>query len=398
MAAAFDNLTITTDFSLRLCAALRQHGIEVGTQQSIACLRAVVLFGTVEEDELKCIYRTTLINRKQDFWQLDSLYNQLIRDYTLPGQAEPEPRHEDDEPVLVRRRFYSEDKAALDSDRDATRTEGYSVQEVDHHKDFRLLPKQDVSEALAELRRATKKHAWIRRRKLQNARRPSRIDLRRTVRDSVKHDGEIIRWRYRRRRPTHSRYIVVSDVSGSMEIYSIFLLNLFHLLNSYRRLQMESFVFSTRLERLTQQFRTRDFGTMLKEVTGRFSGWSGGTKIGAAIEKLNHAYGALITPKTTVIIMSDGWDTGDMALLDREMAFLHRRAKSIVWINPLKAAPDYEPLAIGMATALPYCDHFLTGHSIHSLIEFATMLCDPTRLPPTGKRWLTAAERLRLGA
>ena len=159
-----------------------------------------------------------------------------------------------------------------------------------------------------------------------------------------------------------------------MEIYSIFLLNFLHVLNSSRRMKMESFVFSTRLECLTKQFRSRDFSEMLENVTAHFTAWSGGTKIGAALEDLNHRYGGSITSKTTVIIMSDGWDTGDASLLDNEMATLHRRAKSVIWINPLKAAPGYEPLAVGMATARPYCDRFITGHSIDSLEAFAALL------------------------
>jgi uncharacterized protein with von Willebrand factor type A (vWA) domain len=190
----------------------------------------------------------------------------------------------------------------------------------------------------------------------------------------VKFDGEIMHWRFKRKIPTHSRFVIVSDVSGSMEVYSVFLLNFLHLLNLDGHLQMESFVFSTRLERLTRYVRSRAFPEMLKNVSLHFSGWSGGTKIGAAVEALNTTYESVITPKTNVIIMSDGWDTGDIALLDREMARLRRRAKSIIWLNPLKGAPAYEPLALGMATARPYCDQFIAGHSLDSLDEFAGLL------------------------
>ncbi len=228
--------------------------------------------------------------------------------------------------------------------------------------------------ALAELRKVAKKHASIRRRKFKSTRLSGRIDLRNSLRDSVRFDGEIIKLRFKRKKPTHMRFVVVSDVSGSMEIYSIFLLNFLHILNSSRRMKIESFVFSTRLECLTKQFRSRDFSEMLKNVTAHFTAWSGGTKIGVALADLNHKYGGLITPQTTVIIMSDGWDTGDVALLDQAMATLHRRAKSVIWINPLKAAPDYQPIAIGMATARPYCDRFITGHSIDSLEAFAALL------------------------
>ena len=278
------------------------------------------------------------------------------------------------EPVVIKRRHYAdEDSSSVDGE-EVGQTEGYSVREVDHHQDFQLIPKEEVPAVMAELKKIAKKYASIARRKSKRARRHGNIDLRNSARDSVKFDGEIVNWRFKRKRPTHSRFVIVSDVSGSMEIYSIFLLNFLYLLNANHRMKMESFVFSTRLERLTKHFRSRNFQEMLRNVALNFSAWSGGTKIGAAIETLNETYGSVVTPKTSVIIMSDGWDTGDIPLLDREMAKLRTRAKSIVWINPLKGAPAYEPLALGMATARPYCDQFISGHSVNSLEKFASLL------------------------
>jgi uncharacterized protein with von Willebrand factor type A (vWA) domain len=257
---------------------------------------------------------------------------------------------------------------------EVTQAQGYSTREVDHHKDFRLLPLEDVAGAMWELNRIARMHACITRRKSRRAKHPGRIDLRASLRKSVKRGGEIAEWCFKRKRPTHSRFVIVADVSGSMEQYSIFLLNFLYLLNTHRRLRIESFVFSTRLERLTKYFRSANFPDVLQRMSQHFSGWSGGTKIGAAIKSLNDTYSAILTPKTCVIIMSDGWDTGEIALLEQEMSNLRRRAKSIVWINPLKGSPGYEPLALGMAAARPFCDHFITGHSIDSLKKFSGLL------------------------
>ena len=375
MATAFENLAITTDFTLRLCALLRQNGVDIGTQQSIACMQAILVVGTVDQDELKGIYRATLINRKQDLWQLHAAFEQLLKDYRSPRLTDDDgSNNERRKAVVVKRRQYSDDKSASASGEDLAWTEGYSIREVDHHKDFRLIPKKEVPAAMAELRKIAKEHASIARRKSRRAKHHGNIDLRSSVRDSVKFDGEIVTWRFKRKRPTHSRFVVICDVSGSMEIYSIFLLNFLHLFNLHHRMKLESFVFSTRLERLTKQFNSRNFQEMLQNVALHFSAWSGGTKIGAAVEALNETYGSMTTPKTSVIIMSDGWDTGDVALLDREMEKLRSRVKSIVWLNPLKGSPLYEPLAMGMATARPYCDQFISGHSLNSLEKFASLL------------------------
>ena len=355
---ALDNLRITTDFAMRVCALLRASGVQVGIQQSTACVQAVLLLGTINEDELRGICRATLINRKQDLWHLHRVFDLVLRDFLSQSGVSQDTPKEKRDPAIVRRSLFSEDSSSSDTDGRITQAQGYSTRDIDHHQDFRLIPKRDVSSALAELRNVAKRHASIRRRKFKRTRRCGRVDLRSSMRDSVKFDGEIIKLRFKRKKPTHSRFVVVSDVSGSMEIYSIFLLNFLHVLNSSRRMKMESFVFSTRLD----------------NVTAHFTAWSGGTKIGAALEDLNQRYGGSITSKTTVIIMSDGWDTGDASLLDNEMATLHRRAKNVIWINPLKAAPGYEPLAVGMATARPYCDRFITGHSIDSLEAFAAVL------------------------
>jgi uncharacterized protein len=374
MATVFDNLRITADFSMRLCALLRRRGVEIGTQQSIACMRAVLLLGTFNEEELKSVYRTTLINRKQDLWHLFDVYDILLKDYLSSAIEDGEASTSQGRaPTVVKRRYHSENDASA-AGMEVTLKQGYSVREVDYYKDFRLMPQSEVPEAMAELKKIAKKHASIVRRKSRRDRRHGRVDLRATVRDSVKFDGEILSWRFKRKIPTHSRFVIVSDVSGSMEIYSVFLLNFLHLLNLNRHMKMESFVFSTRLERLTKHVRAKNFPGMLKNVALHFSGWSGGTKIGAAIQALNETYGPVVTPKTNVIIMSDGWDTGDISLLDREMAKLRRRARSIVWVNPLKGAPAYEPLAMGMATARPYCDEFIAGHSVSSLDHLAGLL------------------------
>ncbi|MDB6084410.1 MAG: hypothetical protein JWN43_2291 [Gammaproteobacteria bacterium] len=375
MTAVFDNLRITTDFSLRLCALLRQSGVDVGSQQSIACLESLLLLENVNEEELRGIYRTTLINRKQDLFQLNAAYDLLMKDYLSPRAAvDGESRDPDREAVIVRRRHYAPSSASSANEEEDVRTEGYSVRAVDHRKDFRLVPRTQIPAFVAEMEKIAKRHATIARRKARRSKHSGAVDLRRSMRESVKFGGEIMQLRFKRKRPSRSRFVVVCDVSGSMEIYSVFLLNFLHVLHRHRKMKMESFVFSTFLQSLTKFFRSKNFPEMLRNVSAHFSGWSGGTKIGAAIETLNETYGTAVTPRTTVIIMSDGWDTGDTALLDREIARLRSRAKSIVWINPLKGDPAYEPLAVGMATARPYCDEFISGHNIDSFNDLAGLI------------------------
>ncbi len=375
MATASENLQVTTDFSLRLCALLRQSGVTVGTQQTIACMQAVLLLESFNEEELKGVYRATLINRKQDLYQLDRAYDLLMKDYLTPRSenkeaAEPHNR----QTVIAKTREYAGAMARSEDEDEQVRTEGYSAREVNHQKDFRLVNRRSMLDYVDELERIARRYATIARRKTKRGKRGGRVDLRTSIRESVKFDGEVMKLRFKHKVPTHSRFVVVCDVSGSMEIYGVFLLNFLYHLHRLRKIRVESFVFSTYLQSLTKEFRSKNFPEMLRNVAVHFTGWSGGTKIGAAIESLNATFATSVTPRTTVIIMSDGWDTGDIALLDQEMLRLRRRAKSVIWINPLKGDLDYEPLAMGMAAARPYCDHFIAGHNIESFAEFARLI------------------------
>ena len=374
-ATASDNLKITTDFSLRLCALLRQSGVSVGSQQTIACMQAVLLLELFDEEELRGIYRATLINRKQDMYCLDRAYALLMKDYLTPRSEKADGSDERNRKmVIAKTREFAGVVAPDEDEKEQVRTEGYSVREVNHQKDFRLVSPLSMPDYVSELERIARRYATIARRKTKRAKRGGQVDLRTSIRESVKFDGEVIRLRFKRKVPTHSRFVVVCDVSGSMEIYGVFLLNFLYHLHRLRMIRVESFVFSTYLQSLTKEFRSRHFPEMLRNVATHFTGWSGGTKIGAAIESLNESYATSITAKSTVIIMSDGWDTGDVALLEREMSRLRRRAKSVIWINPLKGDIEYEPLALGMAAARPYCDHFIAGHNIESFAKFARLL------------------------
>ena len=376
MTKVFDNSEIAIEFSLRLFGALRQHGILLGTLQTIACTRSIDLLQTVDERDLLNIYRTTLVNRKEDLFHLERLYALLLEAYLSPSPTtDDELEILENQPTLtIKRQVSAGESAPGDDAEELSEIEGYSVQEVDHHKDFRLIPKQEFPAILAALERIANKHAAIARRKSKRSKYGGAIDLRSSMRDIAKFDGEVLQWRFKRKVPTRTRLVIVVDVSGSMEIYSAFLLNFLHFLHRNHAFKIEIFVFSTELVPLTKYFRHRNFQATLDSMSLHFSGWSGGTKIGQAIETLNETYASVVTPKSVVIIMSDGWDTGDTALLDREMAKLSSRAKAITWINPLKGDPSYEPLAQGMATARPYCDEFISGHSIESLETFAGLI------------------------
>jgi uncharacterized protein len=194
-----------------------------------------------------------------------------------------------------------------------------------------------------------------------------------TVRASLRYGGEPLDRRWRAHTPAPRKLVLVCDVSGSMAPYARMLLQYLHAAVATHR-RVEAFVFGTRLTRITSELGVRDPDRALDRAAGAVVDWSGGTRIGAAIAELNRVHGRRIGRASVVVVLSDGWDRGDPALLGSEMARLRRSAYRLIWLNPLKAAPGYEPLARGMAAAVPHTDHFLPGNSLASLAELADLL------------------------
>jgi len=167
---------------------------------------------------------------------------------------------------------------------------------------------------------------------------------------------------------------VLCDVSGSMDVYTKFLIQfLYGLQNGLRG--VETIVFSTRVTRITPLLRRRNIDAALQRIAGAVQDWSGGTKIGVCLQEFNTTMAAtMVTSKTLVIIISDGWDTGDTAVLDTAMARLRRMALRVIWLNPLLGSPNYQPLCKGIQTALPYVHDFLPVHSVESLRQFGHLI------------------------
>jgi uncharacterized protein with von Willebrand factor type A (vWA) domain len=193
------------------------------------------------------------------------------------------------------------------------------------------------------------------------------------VRASLRHGGEPLERRFRARTTRPRPLVLVCDVSGSMAPYARMLLQYLQATVAARR-RVEAFVFGTRLTRITGQLAGRDPDRALERASAAVADWAGGTRIGAALAALNREHGARLGRGAVVVILSDGWDRGEPDLLSAELARVRRCAHALVWLNPLKADPRYEPLARGMQAALPHVDHLLAGNSLGSLAALAELL------------------------
>jgi len=257
------------------------------------------------------------------------------------------------------------------SDDEPLEVPGLSNREVLMEQDFSTFP----AEHLDEVARLTVLIAKRLARRVSRRRKPTRrggiVDLRRSMRANLM-KGEIIELRRRARRRRKVRLVLLCDVSGSMDLYSRFLLQfLYALQNVFGR--VETFTFATRLTRVSDLLRGPSYKRALRRLT-EVRDWSGGTRIGEAIRDFNQEWGRLVDRRTIVLILSDGWDTGEPDVLAQEMLTLKRRAGRVLWLNPLLGNPSYEPLTRGMAAALPLVDHFAAAHNLSSLRELATHL------------------------
>jgi uncharacterized protein with von Willebrand factor type A (vWA) domain len=208
-----------------------------------------------------------------------------------------------------------------------------------------------------------------RARRAERDRHGERIDLRRTLRQSLRTGGDPIRLARRRRRIVRRRMVMLCDISGSMEPYARAYLQ-FLTCATGAGAHAEAFVFATRLTRLTRALRSRNPERAIQRAAAAAPDWSSGTRIGDALREFNDRYGRRgMARGAVVVILSDGWERGDPALVGREMRRLARLAYRIVWVNPRVSARGFAPRAGGMAAALSSCDALVSGHTLDALDE-----------------------------
>lgn len=250
----------------------------------------------------------------------------------------------------------------------------YSDAEVLRRKDFAALTEEERK----AMRRLMRRQPWQiePRRSRRRVRSPAGpyLDLRRTLRRSLRTGGDALElaWQERRRKPRP--LVVLCDISGSMEAYARIFLQFIYALRSATD-RLEAFVFATRLTRISRQLRHRDVDQALRQATAAVVDWGGGTRIGESFKRFNYVWDRRVLGRGAVVaILSDAWDRGDVDLLERETARLSRSCDRLLWLNPLLGSPGYEPLPRDIRRVLPYLDDFLPVHNLESLEHLGRIL------------------------
>ncbi len=261
-----------------------------------------------------------------------------------------------------------------DDDEAAEHVGRWSAEEALRHKDFEDFSWEEMRQARELMARMRWRIGMRQTRRLKPSRRGRLLDLRRTFRRSLRSAGEPLNLSRRVFRLKPRPLVIICDISGSMSLYSRLLLHFIHTVTNGRE-QVETFVFGTRLTRITRQLARRDVDAAIADVTKVVQDWSGGTRIGESLRTFNFRWARRVLGRgAVVLIISDGWDRGEIAVLSQEMARLQRNCHRLIWLNPLLGQEDYRPVTAGMRAAMPYIDDFLPANNLDSLIALGELL------------------------
>jgi uncharacterized protein len=363
---------------------LRARGLPVGTGRILTFCRAVAALGLTDRDSLYWAGRTAMIGRKEDFETYDEVFDEWYRslgssgalriELNMPMGTDHESIDWGDQPENLDIQVGSTaamwrdagDEEPEPGDETAIRIVASGV-EVLREKSFPELTEDERARVAALIRRLAVVVPVERTRRTRAASKGAAFDIRRTLRRSLRTQGEPFERAWRERKSRTRPLVLILDISGSMAPYARALMQFAYAAMAAGR-RVEVFVFGTRLTRVTRTLRARDPDRALHEIGRQVADWEGGTRIGESLKTLLDGWSQRAALRGAVVVLcSDGLERGDPELLKAQMARLRRLAHRVVWVNPLKGSPRYEPLARGMAAAMPSVDVFLSGHNLESL-------------------------------
>jgi uncharacterized protein len=363
------------------CRFVRANGISAGTRETIDCIQAAGAVADAERDIFSFALRAILCSSEDEWVLFDDLFTAFwSTSDSRPGARSKNPTRRRLASSRLEREKASPMAAGLGN---GSAPEGEGEQEAYSEAsavqrlrkvDFSQMPPTDLEEleriALRLLRRMSYRVA----RRLRARKCRETVDLRRTIRRSICHGGEFIDLRYKGPKRERAKLVILLDVSDSMNPYSFFLLKFAYVLGKHSK-EVKAFIFSTALVEITGLLQTRRMSDALRMLSQMTTGWSGGTRIGGALQDFNRRHApALLSRNTLFIILSDGWDTGPPKDLAAEMKKIKQRVMKLIWLNPLLGLEDYKPVTCGISAALPFIDVFAPAHNLQSLLALEELL------------------------
>lgn len=373
---------------LAFCRLLKRLELDITLNRVIDAYRSLEFIDVSRRTDFYLALRANLASRREDIPVFDRAFDLFWRH--APEAQEDTPSLEGEscskaesgdasgdslEQKIVE--LFVEDwlKEGEDNDQSEEATiPGYSAQEVLATKDFSTFGDDELKQLRQLINQLAPRIATRLSRRTKPDARGHSFDPRRTLRVNIKYGGDIVEFPRKKRKITKAKLVLLCDVSGSMDCYSRFLIQFIYALQNQLK-GVETFVFSTRLSRITTMLRTRDIYEALARISATVPDWSGGTSIGNSLRVFNDGDGkTILGKKSVVVIVSDGWDRGDCELLAHEMRRLRSACSKVIWLNPLAGSPNYQPICSGMKAVMPYVDYLLPAHNLNSLMELIKVL------------------------
>ena len=375
------------DHLARFAGELRRRGVPVGLRDEIDAAAALPFIDMSDPDEVRISLRMTLKVPRRWWTAFDAAFDAMWRSAARPGpvgsgrrDGRSLPRRwRGDKPgvpplLRIRRQMDPAAGAAGAEEEAEGGRPGYSPRALLRRKAFDECTEEDLLEMERLLARLARRIAVRRSRRLVPSGKGPLIDLRRSFRRSLAHGGEWIDLARRERAVELPRLVVLCDTSGSMDAYSRFLLTFVLSLRAVAG-RVETFAFNTSLTRLTPWITSGNATATLERLARNVEDWSGGTRIGECLLAFadDHLH-TTVRSDTTVLVLSDGLDRGDTESLETALLAIRRRARQVVWLNPLMGDPRYRPEARGMRAALPHVDRLVPAHDLESLEALLPLL------------------------
>ena len=364
--------------------ALRKAGVPVGPDRVMDGLRALELAGVENRDDFYWALASVFLSRQEQFELFDQAFRLFWRerhllDRTLQGLpvAPPPNSAADKAPNRIAEALGLTKKVPMragtqDDEPDVL----LSASELERlqRRDFETMTVEELEQAKRLIAGLRLPIPQIPTRRLRPDAHGRRVDLRATLRASLRGNADIIALRRRSNRRHHPPLVVLCDISGSMSRYSRMFLHFLHAITSDRD-RVHSFLFGTRLTNITRQLRHRDVDIALGAISATVADWSGGTRIGATLKEFNQRWSRRVLGQNAVVMLiSDGLDRDSGQDLSEQIERLHKSSHQLIWLNPLLRFEDFEPKAAGVRLMLPHVDAFLPAHNVESLTDLARAL------------------------
>lgn len=361
---------------LLFTATLRQAGFAISPQQNMELAQALTLVDIGSREQVYHAARSLLVTRREQMALFEAIFNRFWRNgtdgRTQPQKAPLAPRHKrHSQPFTIVNYMAARAQPADREVEVVDKTQTYSDAELLQQKLFSEMSPEEL-ETIKRLIQAMRWQVSLRRtRRRVPDKNGDTLRLRQAMRTAVRTGGIPLQLSWQSRKIKQRPFVLIADVSGSMEKYGRLLLQFFYSV-SHSFGEVECFVFGTRLTRITHQLKLKNIDRAVDEAAGDVVDWSGGTRIGESLRTFNRQWSRRVLRRgAIVLIISDGWERGDVSVLRQEMRYLQARSHRLIWLNPLLGLTTYQPLVEGMAAALPYIDDFLPVHNLQSLTELS---------------------------